>query len=243
MGFGRILSWRPRKQMTEQHAASEIATSDPREVPLYNLTEASLYLRIPTSTLRSWTRGRAYPTRHGSKFFEPLIELADEAAGLMSFANLAEAHVLQATRDKNIPVPRVRAALDYVQQHWPSRHPLITADFHHFGKELFLKQIESDPINASRLGQLGMKPILDELLERLERDSTGYPIRIFPIKTQRLVLDIHVASGQPVIRGTRIQARNLWSRRMAGDSVPKLAASYGLSEGDVEEAIRHFNAA
>lgn len=238
--LGRILQWRPRKMTSEQPLT--IDALDPREVPLYNLAEAALYLRIPASTLRSWTRGRTYATQFGPKFFEPLIELADPA-GRMSFSNLAEAHVLQATRDREIPIPMVRSALDYVQDNWPSRHPLITSDFHHFGKELFLKRLEGDPINASRSGQLGMKAILDELLERLERDSTGYPVRIFPVHTERLVLDIHVASGQPVIKGTRIQARNLWSRRMAGDSVARLAASYGLSESDVEEAVGHFNAA
>lgn len=241
IGLGRILKWRPRTKMQTQTAPAR--TDDPREVPLYSLAEAAAYLGIAASTLRSWIKGRVYNTTTGPKFFKPLIEAADPARSRLSFANLAEAHILQATRDKNIPIPNVRAAIDYVQERYPSPHPLIAADFHYFGKELFLKQIEGDPVNASRSGQLGIREILNELLQRLERDRTGYPIRIFPIQTQRLVLDLHIAAGQPVIKGTRIPARILYARREAGDTVPQLAEDYGISEADVEEAIRHFAAA
>lgn len=241
--LGRILNWRQRSRTMSDKRSVTLAAKDPREVPLYNLAEASAYLGIPASTLRSWTRGRNYPTQAGPKYFRPLIDLADCDRGLLSFANLAEAHILQATRDKDIPLPEVRAAIDYVQTKIASPHPLIAADFHHFGKELFLKQLTGDPINASRMGQLGMRDILDELLERLERDGTGYPVRIFPLNTRRMVLDIHVASGQPTVRGTRIPAELLWTRRMAGDSVERLARSYGIAQSDVEEAIQHFAAA
>ena len=72
---------------------------------------------------------------------------------------------------------------------------------------------------------------------------TGYPIRIFPLCTKHLVLDVNVASGQPVIKDTRLLASMLFSRNKAGDSVTELATVYGLSEDDVEEAIKHFRAA
>jgi uncharacterized protein (DUF433 family) len=242
IGFGRILKWRPRGMATQTNTA-RIGTDDPREVPLYSLNEAAVYLGIPASTLRSWIRGRTYPTQTGPRYFRPLIEAADSVQGRLSFANLAEAHILQATRDKKIPLPKVRSAIDYVQANIAGPHPLISADFHHFGKDLFIRQLEGDPINVSRAGQLGIRQILNELLERLERDKTGYPIRIFPLRTEHLVLDVNVASGQPVVRGTRIPARVLWSRRVAGDSVSELASDYGITEGDVEEAIRHFDAA
>jgi uncharacterized protein (DUF433 family) len=223
-----------------------IHPDDPREVPLYNLTDAAQYLGIPVTTLRSWTKGRTYPTKQGRKIFRPLIELADPHRGLMSFANLAEAHVLQATRDKDIPIPHVRRAIDYIGEHWPSRHPLIAREFLRFGKQLFVREIEKNldsRVNVSKSGQLGLTKILDQCLERLERDDTGYPIRIFPLGTKRLVLDVHVASGQPVIKNTRLLAGFLWRRNKAGDSIEELAKAYRLRRSDVKEAIQHFQAA
>lgn len=223
-----------------------IRPDDPRETPLYTLTDAALYLGIPPATLRSWIKGRTYPTRNGRKFFEPLIAAADPVHGRLSFANLAEAHVLQATRDRDIAIPDVRRAIDYVQQHWPSEHPLISKEFHRFGKQLFIKIIEEGlekHVNVTRSGQLGLKKILNQCLERLERDDTGYPVRIFPMGTKRLVLDVNVASGQPVIKNTRLLASILSSRNKAGDTVPALAKAYRLKPSDVKEAIQHFHAA
>jgi uncharacterized protein (DUF433 family) len=235
----RVLAWRSKMHA---QSATLIRENDPREVPLYSLSEAAVYLGIRESTLRSWVRGRTYPSQTGPRFFSPLLDAADPIRGKLSFANLGEAHILQATRDREIPIPRVREAIDYVQRYIKAPHPLISSDFHVFGKDLFIKNIdESDPVNASRGGQLGLGPILNALLERLERDNTGYPIRIFPVRTNRLVLDIKVASGQPVIKGTRIMARVLWGRRVSGDSVSDLATDYGISEGDVEEAIKQFD--
>lgn len=248
---GRVLRWRRQRARMPKKTKAKIVvggSNDPREVPLYNLTDAAQYLGIPATTLRNWTSGRSYPTRSGRKFFEPLIEPADPVRGLLSFWNLAEAHVLQATRDKDIPIPTVRNAIDYIREHWPSKHPLITKEFHRFGKQLFVKEIERElneelAVNVSRHGQLGITKILNQCLERLERDESGYPVRIFPLGTKRLVLDVQVASGQPVIKNTRLLASVLWSRNKAGDSVSDLAKAYRLKQSDVKEAIEHFRAA
>jgi uncharacterized protein (DUF433 family) len=233
--------------MKRQAKPHVIHTDDPRETPLYNITDAALYLGIPATTLRSWTNGRTYPTKGGRKFFKPLIAPADPHRGMLSFANLAEAHVLQATRDKDIPIPDVRKAIDYIQESWPSRHPLITKEFYRFGKQLFIKVLEGGvegvDVNVTRSGQLGIKKILNQCLERLERDESGYPVRIFPMGTKRLVLDVHVASGQPVIKNTRLLAAAIWGRNKAGDSIPLIAKAYGLKQSDVKEAIEHFRAA
>jgi uncharacterized protein (DUF433 family) len=242
MSRAKLLSWRPRFAMNA-NASKATTYVDPREMPVYGIHEAARFLGISPSTLRSWVVGRSYPSSTGNRWFAPLIAPAAPDGLMLSFANLAEAHVLQATRDQNIPVPNVRAALDYVQEQIPGPHPLITSEFSHFGKNLFLTKLGEDPINASKGGQIGMAGILNEVLKRLERDNSGYPVRIFPLNRSRLVLDVNVASGQPVVKGTRILAANLWSRRIAGDSVEDIAADFNLSPEDVSEAIAHFEAA
>ena len=144
--------------MTSKTKTAFSGVEDPREIPTYNLSEAGVYLGIPATTLRSWTKGRTYPTSQGEKFFAPLIDPADPVHCLLSFAHLAEAHVLQATRDQDIPIPNVRVVMDYVQEQWPSRHPLITKEFYRFGKQLFVKMLEDDadslPVNATKAGQI-----------------------------------------------------------------------------------------
>lgn len=217
---------------------------DLRDRPIFTLTEAASYLRIPATTLRQWIVGRPYPTSEGERYFEPLIKAADLENGLLSFWNLAEAHVLQATRDRRIGFPAVRHAIDYVASQWPGPHPLLSQEFYHLGREIFVKRVEEgQTINASRGGQLAIREILDEALKRLERDGTGAPIRIRPLRSEHLVLDINIASGQPTVEGTGILAAVLFGRNRAGDSVEDLAADYKIDPGYVQEAIDHFTAA
>src|SRR5689334_10244561 len=71
---------------------------DPRDLALYTPTDAAYYLGINPQTLSTWLWGRTYPTMEGEKLFEPLITPADKDNKLLSFFNLAELHVLAATR-------------------------------------------------------------------------------------------------------------------------------------------------
>src|SRR5260370_17715984 len=96
-------------------------------MPTYGITEAAHYLRIPLATLRSWVRGRYYPTDTGRKYFKPVIDLPDAEFGALSFVNLVEAHVLDAIRrEHRIPLPNVPSALDYVRRYLRSNPPLAT---------------------------------------------------------------------------------------------------------------------
>ncbi len=90
---------------------------DPRDLPVYTLTDAARYLHMSSSTLRSWVLGRRYPTAEGDRFFAPPIELPDSQPSLLSFFNLVEAHVLLAIRRRHrVPMREVRVALDYAQE-------------------------------------------------------------------------------------------------------------------------------
>src|SRR5438477_11560598 len=90
-------------------------SGDPRELPAYGIGEASHYLGIPLATLRSWIRGRHYPTEAGPKYFKSVISLPDRRLGSLSFVNLVEAHVLDAIRGQcRIPLTKVRTAMDYL---------------------------------------------------------------------------------------------------------------------------------
>ncbi len=84
---------------------SETAVKTPNdimEVPIYGLTEASQYLRVPLNTLRYWVQDRGT--------VRPLIRLAEPAR--LSFANLLECYMLSSMRAiYDVRIPKVRKAL------------------------------------------------------------------------------------------------------------------------------------
>ena len=98
--------------------SSVYGRQDPREMPAYGILEAAHYLRLPSSTLRDWVKGRSYPTEKGQRFSAPLIPLrrpqGDPLA--LSFFNLVEAHVLGALRrEHHVSMAKVREALTFLE--------------------------------------------------------------------------------------------------------------------------------
>lgn len=218
---------------------------DPRELPAYSPQEAGHYLRIPAATLRSWVRGRYYPTESGHRFFKPIIVLPNPRRSLLSFINLVEAHVLAAIRRKHrVPLPKVRQALAYVQSVFPSKHPLADHRFETDGLDLFIQKW-GQLINISQHGQLAIRLLLVACLRRIERDPSGLPIRLYPF-TRKLepeeprvvVIDPFVSFGRPVLAGTGIPTAVIAERYKAGESIDELARDYGHKRLGIEEAIR-----
>jgi uncharacterized protein (DUF433 family) len=214
---------------------------DLRDFPRYGISEAALYARIPVTTLAAWTSGQDYRTNQGvHRTFKPLIDLADPANKLLSFYNLVEAHVLRSTTERGVPLRNVRKALAYIREQIPGRHPLLMHDFEVSGKEIFIRHL-GDTVNATRYGQLAMRKILDHYLQRIERDAKGLPLRIFPIRSKRLVIDPRFSSGKPIVKDRGITASVLWGRNRTGESFTEIAKDYGLKEIEVKEAIQDYN--
>jgi uncharacterized protein (DUF433 family) len=214
-------------------------------MPAYGVAEAAHYLRIPLATLRSWVRGRYYPTESGRRFFKPLIELPQPALLSLSFVNLVEAHVLDAIRrEHEIALPKVRTALLYVRHQLGSRHPLADLKFETDGVDLFLSRYER-LISVSEAGQLAMRDMLTAHLRRVEHDDSGLAVRLFPFTRKRqpdepkiIVMDPYVSFGRPTISGTGIATSIVAERYKAGESIEELAEDYGCKRDYVEEAVR-----
>lgn len=227
--------------------ATSTSRPDPREVPAYTVAEAAWYLGMPQATLRSWVAGRSYPTATGAKQFRPIIEPADRKRLRLSFINLVEAHVLSALRreHREIRLPKIRQAIDYLHRHFSSRHPLADHQFETDGLDLFVQKY-SKLINVTQEGQLAMREVLRAFLRRIVRDNKGAPVRLYLFtrrgeanEPQAVMVDPTISFGRPVLEGTGIPTEVLAQRYKAGDSLDELAEDYGRRKEEIEEAIRY----
>jgi uncharacterized protein (DUF433 family) len=218
---------------------------DPRELPAYTIAEAAHYLRIPLATLRSWVVGRHYPVRAGEAFFKPVIPLPKRTPALLSFVNLVEAHVLDAIRRQHdVPLPKVRTAISFLQKHFRSRHPLAEQKMETDGRDLFVQKY-GQLINISQAGQLAMRELMEAHLRRIEWDAAGLAMRLYPFTRKReldepkvVVIDPYVSFGRPILAGTGIPTAVIAERYKAGESMDELADDYCRQRLDIEEAIR-----
>jgi len=223
---------------------------DPRDIPTYGIFESAQMLKIPPDTLRSWIRGRDYPTKHGIKRFQPLIKLPDPDLPLLSFINLIEAHVLDAVRYKDrIPLENVRDAIKHLRERYQSEHPLVEYEFQHDGVDLFT-EIARDIINVSNQGQIAIREVVTAYLKRIARDSKGSAIALYPylkrdLKTEdpKLVLiDPRISFGKPILVGVGVPTSVVADRHEAGESIAELAKDYGCEASDIEKAVQYERA-
>ncbi len=159
--------------------------------------------------------------------------------------NLVEAHVLDAIRrEHEIPLQKVRRALNYVRREFPSRHPLADQRFQTDSLNLFVEKY-GQLINASQEGQLAIRELLQAHLRRIEWDEAGLAVRLFPFTRKRqleeprvIVIDPLISFGRPVLVGTGIPTAVIAERYKAGESMDELAKDYDRERVEIEEAIR-----
>jgi uncharacterized protein (DUF433 family) len=209
---------------------------DPRELPAYSIAEAAHYLSMPESTLRSWVLG--------TRQFKPVIRLPRRDCNLLSFFNLAEAHVLRALRHRHgIYLPVIRKSLRYVQSKFGWDRPLIQQQFMTDGSVLLIEHL-GRLIDASAKGQTIMREVLEAHLRRLEWED-GLVARLYPFTRANgleapasVVIDPRYSFGRPILRQSRIATAVIAGRYKAGESIDELADDYGCSRLEIEEGIR-----
>jgi uncharacterized protein (DUF433 family) len=231
-----------RTWRTRLLAAKYYSDIDPRELAIYTPADAASFLGIKEATLRTWIYGRPYPKKDGIGRFAPLIKPADQENRLLSFFNLAEAHVLAATRYKyEVSLSAVRHALETLRARYPSDHPLISRDFFTNGEDLFIKTMDENE-NLSHPGQLNLKKIMDKFLAHIGRDKDMIVDSVFPIirglPQDKVIGIIHgVASGQPVLVPSRVPVWIVHGRYQSGEGKTSIAKDFGITVDKVQRAI------
>lgn len=232
---------------------------DPRAMPRYTPAEAARYLGLPESTIRAWFFGM--PTSH--HWFAPF--LAPASHELLSFYDMASAHVLLAMKRYGVSADDLRGVVESlrVDPRFDPRYPLLGRQFYMWGKKVVRTEVDKrvprpkvvtkehgKRLVRSRQGsQYAFKEVLDRFLSRLDLDKDKMPLRIRPLRTVRergrgfIVIDPKIAAGSPVVVGTGIMAEVIAKRKKSGESETRLAKDYRISRRAVQEAIKYYEAA
>lgn len=214
----------------------KIASDQLMEVPIYGITEAAQYLRVPHNTLVYWVKGGGD--------VPPLIKLASTEPARLSFSNLLECHMLSSMRAiYDVRIPKVRKALATLAKYVRHKHPLIEQAFKTDRRDLFIEHLGS-VVNLSKHEQFLIPGVMEFYLERIERDPKGlfklYPFVMgkTPSEPKLIQMNPAVGFGKPVIAGTGISTAVVASRFNARESIDDLATEYGVKPQQIEEAIR-----
>lgn len=210
----------------------------PNDRPLYSLADVARYLAIPLTTLKDWVKGRTYVTAKGKTVSAPVIK---SPVGGLSFNNLIELHTLRALRTVHeVNLSGVRTAIAYAQERLGIQRLLLSREILTGGGDLFIERY-GELISLNRAGQLALKEVLRDYLQRVEWNEQGVPVRFYPFTSEgngskkAVVIDPQVSFGKPTVQGVKTSVIVL--RIDAGESIEELAEDYRISPDAIREAL------
>ncbi len=227
-----------------------VQSTELRDQPAYTLAEAARYLKLPAVTLRSWVVGRPYPKAEGVGRFQPLIHPPSRQPAILSFWNLIEAHVLRSLRtDHGVSIKALRQALAYAERSLKIDRLLLRKELRTDAGKVFLDRY-GQLIELSASGQLAMRQLFEKHLKRVEWDEWQFPVRLYPFiagevtsAEKPIAIDPKIAFGRPVVIRAGVSTAAITERIDARETVEELAADYGLSASEIEQAVLFERAA
>jgi uncharacterized protein (DUF433 family) len=225
-------------------------------VPLYTLSEASTYLRVPHATLSTWADGYEQHRRdrtiartvRGAPIITAFDAVHREHARL-PFVGIAEAYVLNAFRRAGVPMQRIRPSLDWLVQH-VGPHALASKDLYTDGAEVlwdFAQRAGEDSpegefvksLIVPRSGQYVFKEIVQHYLQQISFSDDNYAnlIRLPQYQHANVVLDPRRGYGQPVFGNSGIRVSDAIGHLRAGESFEAVSEDYGVLVSELRDAL------
>lgn len=232
--------------------ASTLLKDDRFTVPLYTLSEAATYLRVPRATLTTWADGYEHHRSGRTVSGAPIItsvESAQRGHARLPFIGIAEAYVLNAFRQAGVPMQRIRPSLNWLLKH-VGPHALASKNLFTDGAEVlweFARQSgEDDPDGAvalglivPRSGQYVFKDIVEHYLRQISFSDDNYAnvIRLPQYQHANVVLDPKRGYGQPVFGNSGTRVSDALGPLRAGESFETVAADFGVPVGELRDAL------
>ena len=207
---------------------------------LYSTADAARLLGVPASTLSWWLDGAE---RQGRRY-PPVLRVEPRPGSLVTWAEFVEARLLRGYRRAGVPLQNIRPFIDSVRERLGTPYPLA-----HYRPYVEDRQLVYDLQRDTQLDerlylvrpgegdQLQLAPPVEEFLRVVDFDEANDVVsRIRPLgKASRLAIDPEVRFGQPQIGGVRADAI---AETAAAESVRAAATEWGVSERDVQDALR-----
>jgi uncharacterized protein (DUF433 family) len=218
--------------------------SDPfRTGMAYTVSEASRIVGTSAQNVRRWLRGYEAPGHRMEPVFGVKNAGADEPLQV-SFLQLVEIAVVVAFRSHGVSLKRLRDAHAYARTAFDFDYPFASMDLGESGGHVLHQFEEERPDGKGKLVELDGSGqfVLPEMVKVriLEFDFVDrLAVRWFPFgRTVPVVIDPHLAAGNPTVHGTRVTVETLRKRWKAGEPMASIADDLELEVGDVESILQ-----
>lgn len=224
------------------------------ETPLYGVGEAAGYLDLPPSTLGNWAYGyRRRSLGAGVIAAKPVVTAIRPArahAAAIPFIGLAEAYALAAFRHVGVPMQRIRPAIEVLHRELGLKFALASQRLYTDGAEILYDYSQHAADTAAgesarelvvvRNNQRVFSEVVDQYLRRVDFAPDGYAqvIHLPQYRVAEVTIDADHAFGRPRFSRGGAGLQDVIDLFLAGEPVAAVAAEFGLSRDEVEDALR-----
>lgn len=211
-----------------------------REVYVY--AEVDRLIGLRGGTARRWINGY----ERAGRVYDPILRVKPRDTLWITWGEFVETRMLAEYRDlKKVPIPRLRAAIEELRRIFNTQYPLahMRPYLSSYDRDSTIMGKDSEEEIVIRTGQqlLGDGQWLAKR-SGLENDQNGEAI-IAEIPADRDFPDIVINpmrySGQPTFAGRRVSPVTIAGMANSGEPREVLAAEYGLSLEQVNQAIAY----
>lgn len=204
---------------------------------IYEVPEAAGYLRASRMADEVYRVGSRHLIRWVRRGLV-LPSLADVPGRelLISFEDLVSMRIIAALRAAGVTWPKIRKAEAWLRDHTGKPRPFATELLWTERSDVFA-ELQTKLIAASRHGQLAMDMLRNYLMPVHGLTFGREQIAISWEPRAGILLHPLIQFGAPCIKGTRIPTRAVWGMLRGGDSLERVAHSYGISEEEVHAAV------
>ncbi|HUK59708.1 MAG TPA: DUF433 domain-containing protein [Stellaceae bacterium] len=203
-------------------------------LPAYMVSEAARYARVSSQTVADWHRA-------GGRKAVTLSNKEKRAA--LSYMQLIEVAVVAAFREAGVALEQIRIAREYVHKTLQSEHPFAEYRFKKEGKRLLLdyEQVEGKAgrgkyLDATQGGQLVWEQFVSPRLQEFVYEAGGVAMRWHVAGPKSpIIIDPRISFGAPAVDS--VPTWVIKGRWEAGESIPDIAADFGIKRNDIKKAL------
>lgn len=211
-------------------------------VPLYTVTDAARYLRVPRRTLGYWATAQG-PDR------PPIVTtLKNDGRNqpVIPFVGLAEGFVAQTFRRVHgLSIQYIRKALTRIQMNLGLEYALASNKLYSDGAQILYDYAKEDEEAMLLVEIVSDNVVLTEVirdyLKRIGYGNDGWAERlILPSEREVALVSPHRAYGQPLTIRGGARVIDLLDRFEGGERPEEIAEDFGVPKDDVLEVVRAF---
>jgi DNA-binding transcriptional MerR regulator len=216
-------------------------------VPVFTVAEAARLVGMNPSTLSTWAKGyeRRFDGRRPVRMGPVITSISDtQGRARIPFIGLVEAAVVQAFRQTDLPLQRIRAALEVLEGQGELEHALASRKLMTDGADVlydYARETADGQLGLLTVVKSGQRVYTDMIAEYLERVTFGddWATEIVIPTTEHHILRVrpNVASTRPLFVASGAPLDAIHDRIVAGEPLGSVARDFGTPEGDIREAL------